>query len=49
MNIFTSFGKLKLNWKLTIVTIGTIAVTMAVLAALLFYQQEQDVIDENKN
>lgn len=42
------FSGLKLNIKFTIVIIITIAITMAVLAGVLFYEQEQGVINEAK-
>lgn len=40
---------MKLNWKLTFVTLLTVMITLAVLSGILFYQQEQNVIEENKN
>ena len=42
------FDGLKLNIKFTVVVIITIAITMAVLASVLFYQQENNVINESK-
>ena len=42
------FDGLKLNIKFTVVVIITIAITMAVLAGVLFYQQEANVINESK-
>ena len=42
------FDGLKLNIKFTVVVIITIAITMAVLASVLFYQQESNVINESK-
>ena len=43
------FKGLKLNIKFTIVMVITIALTMAVLAGVLFYEQEQNVINESIN
>lgn len=43
------FAKLNLNWKLTFVTLLTVMITLAVLSGVLFYEQEQNVIAENKN
>ena len=40
---------MKLNIKFTIVMVITIALTMAVLAGVLFYEQEQNVINESIN
>ena len=41
------FDGLKLNIKFTVVVIITIAITMAVLASVLFYEQERNVINES--
>lgn len=49
MKIINAFKKMKLNWKLTLVTLLTFAVTTAVLAGVLFYEQEQNIINENRN
>ena len=42
------FEGLKLNIKFTVVVIITIAITMAVLAGVLFFEQERNVVNESK-
>lgn len=49
MNIIKKYRGMKLNWKLTFVTLFTVMITMAVLAGVLYYQQEKNVIEENMN
>ncbi|MBR6308042.1 MAG: histidine kinase [Lachnospiraceae bacterium] len=43
------FSGYKLNIKFTVVIIITIAITMAVLAGVLFYEQELNVVNESKS
>lgn len=49
MKLKEIYSEMKLNWKLTFVTLLTVVLTLAVLAGVLFYEQEQNVITENKN
>lgn len=49
MKILDRIKRLQLNWKLTLVTLLTFVITIALLAGVLFYEQEQNVVNENKN
>lgn len=42
-------NRMKLNWRLTLVTILAVSVTIAVLASVLFYEQEKNVVAESEN
>ena len=49
MNWMRQFGSLKLNIKFTLVIILFMVIPIGVLASVLFYNMEQNVIDENVN
>lgn len=49
MKILKETKRLQLNWKLTLVTLLTFVITITILAGVLFYEQEQNVVNENKN
>lgn len=49
MSIRDRFRSLKLNWKLTFVTLFIIVITISILAGVLFYEMEQNVINDNRN
>ena len=49
MKFINACKNMKLNWKLTFVTLLTVMITLAVLSGILFYEQEQNVVEENKN
>ena len=49
MNWMRQFGSLKLNIKFTLVIILFMVIPIGVLAGVLFYNMEQNVIDENVN